>query len=226
VNRWFLLLLPSVAGVVALSTGRLPFKLAVAGLCAVIVLHSMRGTARARTLHLWAVVVALVMSMVGDYFLSSRSGHPHYFEAGIAAFFAAHLGFLRYALANGRLHKVALAILLGAFVPYCALALSPAIEGAVLWVAVWLYLLVSCVGLAAAFGLKQPLVVKILYVAGIGSLVFSDTLISLSEFLHWRAFNALILPTYYLAHLAVTASILAGRQDAPGTVSDPRPSCS
>lgn len=146
--------------------------------------------------------------MVGDYFLSSRRGHAHYFEAGIAAFFVAHLGYLRYSLLNGGLQRFALTILLVVFVPYFGLVLSPAIHGGVLWVAVLLYLLISCVGLAAAAGQKQPSRVKGFYLAGIGLVVFSDTIISFNEFLHYRALNAWILPTYYLAHLTITTSIL------------------
>ena len=120
--------------------------------------------------------------MVGDFFLSNRPGHTHFFEAGIAAFFVAHLGYLRYALLNGKLHRLALAILLAGFGSYFGLALAPAISDRVLWVASLLYLLISCVGFAAALGLKQPPRVKGLYVAGIGLVVFSDTVISFSEF--------------------------------------------
>ena len=50
--------------------------------------------------------------------------------------------------------------------------------------------------------------VKGLYVAGIVLVVFSDTIISFKEFLDYHALNGLILPTYYLAHLAITLSIL------------------
>ncbi|MDH7502717.1 MAG: lysoplasmalogenase [Verrucomicrobiota bacterium] len=193
----------------ALWTGRIPFKLAVAGSCAIILFGCMcRGPWLSRLQLRW-VVAAFAMSMAGDYFLSSRNGHAHYFEAGIAAFFAAHLGFLRYALAHGRTNTGALAAMLFVFVPYFVLGLSPAIESRTLWSAVLLYLLVSCIGLAAALGLKQPRPVKWLYVAGIALIVFSDTLISFGEFLHYRRFNFLILPTYYAAHLAITASILA-----------------
>jgi hypothetical protein len=45
-------------------------------------------------------------------------------------------------------------------------------------------------------------------VAGIVLVVFSDTIISFKEFLDYDGLNWLILPTYYLAHLAITLSIL------------------
>jgi uncharacterized membrane protein YhhN len=203
-----LLLLPVVAAGLALSTGRLPFKLAVPGLSALILIVCVGRQVSTARRQVWAVVAAFGMSMVGDYFLSNRSGRAHYFEAGIAAFFVAHLGYLRYALAHGGLHRRALVVLTVVFVPYFGLALSPAIQNGVLWLAVLLYLLISCVALAAALGLTQAPRVKGLYVLGIASIVFSDTLISFSEFLGWRALNVWILPTYYLAHLAITCSIL------------------
>ena len=103
---------------------------------------------------------------------------------------------------------MALGVLLVAFVPYFGLALSPPIGSRVLWIAVLLYLLISCVSLAAAVGVKQAGWVKGFYVAGLGLVVFSDTVISFNEFLRYRALNGWILPTYYLAHLAITASIL------------------
>ncbi|HNU98716.1 MAG: hypothetical protein KA191_00850 [Verrucomicrobia bacterium] len=71
---------------------------------------------------------------------------------------------------------------------------------------------VSCIGLAAAVGLEQSGHIKGLYVAGIGLIVFSDTLISFSEFLRRRELNAWILPTYYLAHLCITATVLLARR--------------
>ena len=208
VNYLALLVLPVVAAGLALATGRLPLKLGVPALCALILVSTLRRSPPSGRQQVWAVVAAFGLSMVGDYFLSSRRGHPHYFEAGIAAFFGAHLGYLRYSLLNGGLHRRALAVLLLVFVSYFGLALAPVIESGMLRVAVLLYLLISCVGLAAALGLKQPVVVKSIYAAGIGLVVFSDTIISFSEFLHYRALNGWILPTYYLAHLAITASIL------------------
>lgn len=207
-NSLALLIVPALTAIIALVTGLLPFKLCVPGLCALILLVCLRHSPALRRREVWAVVVAFGMSMVGDYFLSSRKGHPHYFEAGLAGFFVAHLGYLTYALLNGRLHRLALAILLLVFVPYFAFSLSPAIGSRVLWVAVLLYLLISCISMAAAAGLEQAALVKGFYVAGIGLVVLSDTIISFNEFLHYGALNGLILPTYYLAHLTITTSLL------------------
>jgi uncharacterized membrane protein YhhN len=206
-----LLAVPALVAIMALVTGLLPFKLGVPGLCALILAACFLRTASLPRREVWAVIAAFGMSMVGDYFLSNRKGHAQYFEAGIAGFFVAHLGYLSYALFNGRPHRLALAVLLVVFVPYFIFSLSPAIGSRVLWVAVLLYLLISCISLAAAVGIKQPALVKGFYVAGIGLVVLSDTFISFNEFLHYRALNGLILPTYYLAHLTITTSLLLRR---------------
>ncbi|MCC6820902.1 MAG: lysoplasmalogenase [Verrucomicrobia subdivision 3 bacterium] len=220
--RWLaFLLVPALFAGLALSTGALPFKLGVPGLCALLLLGMLPRSPEGRRRELWSVIAAFGMSMVGDYFLSSRRGHVHYFEVGIAAFFVAHLGYLRYSLLNGRLHRLALVVLTVVFLPYFALALAPAIHGGALWVAVLLYLLISCIGLAAAVGLKSPAGAKGFYVAGIGLVVASDTIISFNEFLHWRALNGWILPTYYLAQLAITTSILLRSDRRPDSRTSP-----
>lgn len=203
-----LLTLPALAAAFALETGRLPFKLGVPVLCALILIAFVRHFAPNGRRAIWAVAGAFAMSAVGDYFLSNRGGHARYFEVGIAAYLVAHLGYICYALLDGRLHRMALAALLVGFVPYFGLALSPAIADRTLWAAVLLYLLISCLSLSAALGLRQPVLSKTFYIAGIGLVVLSDTLISFSEFLRFHEFNGWILPTYYLAHLAITSSIL------------------
>ena len=57
--------------------------------------------------------------------------------------------------------------------------------------------------------MRLPAALKWAYLAGIALIVFSDTLISFKEFLRYRRFDFLILPTYYLAHLCVTWAAIA-----------------
>jgi uncharacterized membrane protein YhhN len=208
VKRLVWLLVPVTCAVIALRTGSLPFKLAVPGCCGVILWLELHRLPVPDRRAVWAVIWAFGMSMVGDWFLSNRTGREHFFEAGIGGFFLAHLGYLGYALMNGRLSWRGLGLLLLVFVPYYGLLLAPGIERVVLNVAVLLYLLISCVALAAALGLRQSTAVKGLYLAGIGLVVLSDTIISFKEFLDYGRLNWLILPTYYLAHLCITLSIL------------------
>jgi uncharacterized membrane protein YhhN len=197
------------------------------------------------------VVLAFAASIVGDTFLSTRAGRESFYIAGIAAFFVAHLGYLGFASRNGRMHRPVLAGLLAGYLGWFAVQLGPAIPSLPLKTAALVYLLISCVTLAAACGLRfglsihpseirrpgrephpeplpppdpdQPsagsstqralrtswgLPVKTGYVVGIGLLVFSDTLIALSDFMKVRGVAFLILPTYYLAQVVVTWALL------------------
>ena len=72
----------------------------------------------------------------------------------------------------------------------------------------FLYLLISCTIFSAACGLERPVVEKAPFVAGISLILFSDTLISLTEFRNYHLLNALILPTYYGALIAITFSLI------------------
>jgi hypothetical protein len=47
-----------------------------------------------------------------------------------------------------------------------------------------------------------------LFVVGIALTLLSDTFISFNEFLGHRRFNSLVLPTYYLARISITVSVL------------------
>ncbi len=74
-------------------------------------------------------------------------------------------------------------------------------------VTVLFYLIVSCVSLGAALGIKALPKIKLPYVFGIALVLFSDTIISFKEFVHYDALNVLILPTYYLAQIAITIAL-------------------
>ena len=209
----WLLLLPLAVGVAANQTDYLPFKMAVPSLCALILLWAYQGRPAYR-LDVAAVVLAFVFSAVGDYFLSNKGGTEIYFVVGIGMYFIAHLGYLAYAWRNGRIHRIVLGVLLVGYLIYYFVSLNPAISDPVLSGAVLLYLLISCLALAVAAGITLPAEQKWLYVFGIAMIVLSDTAISFNEFLDYRAFNWLILPTYYLAHLIVTLSLLLRQREA------------
>lgn len=201
------LAVPCVLGVLALNTGYLPAKLGVPLSCA-LVLRWAAGQCCPGWAGVAPVVAAFLLSAAGDAFLSCRAGRESWFLAGIVLFFGAHLGYLAFAWQRGRLQRTVLAALCCVFLPYYVFWLRPSIASSALALAVLGYLLISCVVWSAACGLRLPWRVKWPYVAGIGLLVFSDTLISFSEFLGWRHANALILPTYYLAHVGVSWTVL------------------
>jgi uncharacterized membrane protein YhhN len=210
------LLVPAVLGVIALFTDWLPAKMGVPLACALILLLAWRSdesVALGRD-SLW-VVAALVFSAAGDYFLSNKAGQAIFFVIGIGLYLLAHLGYLGFAWANGRLNRKVFAIALLLYLPYGLFLLRPAIADALLFCAVLAYLLISCLVFAVACGLRMAQPGKGLYQLGIGLIVLSDSIISFSEFLHFQSLDGLILPTYYLAHLCITTALLL-RLQGPG----------
>jgi len=208
VYRVGLLLLPFGLAIAALGTGDLRAKMGVAVSCALILLWALRGAPKCRRDAGW-VVAALCLSAAGDWFLSNKGHREAYFLAGIALFFGAHMGYLTYACHQGRLQRTVLGALLCVYLSYYVFCLRPAIPRPALALAVLLYLLISCVVLSAAWGMRMRPRLKWPYVTGIGLIVVSDTLISFNEFLGWKWWNWLILPTYYLAQLCVSWTVLA-----------------
>jgi uncharacterized membrane protein YhhN len=208
VNRTGLLLLPFGLAIAALATGDVRVKMSVALSCALILLWTSRAVATRRQDAGW-VVGALFLSAAGDWFLSNKGHHESYFLAGIALFFGAHMGYLTFACRQGRLDRRVLGALLCVYLSYYFFWLRPAIRRPELALAVLLYLLISCVVLSAAWGMRMRPRLKWPYVAGIGLIIISDTLISFREFLDWKRWSWLILPTYYLAQLCVSWTVLA-----------------
>lgn len=201
------LLAAAGASVLALRTADLVWKLAVPVACAAA-LMAHRPDDRRRWGKIAPVLLAFAFAALGDALLSRRAGRVSWFIGGIAAYLASHLGYLTYALRHGRLHRPTLILALAAFLGYALWQLGRHVPDPALRVAVITYGVVSCVSLAAAAGLRQGPLSKWLLVGGIGLLVFSDTLISFNEFLRYRAWNAWILPTYYLALIAIAGAVL------------------
>lgn len=213
-----LLLGAALASLLALFTHRLEFKLAVPAFCA---LSLLRWPPRSWPRGAGWVLGAFAFAALGDYFLSTRGGVSGRFVAGIGAYLVSHLGYIAYALSQGRFQGRVLAGGLVLFLPYYGLALFPAIAEPVLRTAVLAYLLVSCASLAAAAGLRASHPARWAFLAGISLIVFSDTLISLKEFLHFSALNRLILPTYYLALIAIAFALIREAQGSSAELSEP-----
>ena len=209
------LLIPAVLGVIALFSDWLPAKMGVPLACALILLLAWRSQAQmASGKDLLWVVAALVFSAAGDYFLSNMATQASFFVIGIGLYLLAHLGYLGFAWSNGRLNRMVLGIALLVYLPYGLLLLKPAIADSLLFAAVLAYLLISCLVFAVACGLRMAQPGKLLYQAGIGLIVLSDTIISFTEFLHYQTLDWLILPTYYLAHLCISYALLLRLQGA------------
>ncbi len=206
-KAYLLLLIPLVLAILALADYGFFFKAAVPGSCAIILVLLLRKQLKA-TPDIWFVVAAFLFSIAGDWFLSNKGDSFMMFSAGIGLFLFAHVGYLWFALRNGRMAKLFTVILLAGYLLFFFVKLYPAIDDTVLLVAVLLYLLISCFSLGAAFGIKLAPVVKWSYFVGVTLVLLSDTIIALNEFTSYGALNFLILPTYYAAHMSITFALI------------------
>ncbi|MFM1877252.1 MAG: hypothetical protein RLZZ241_118 [Bacteroidota bacterium] len=190
----------------ALATENFLFKSGSAGFGAIAIL-ALAASAKWRKKELWYALVAFAFSIGGDYFLSHRNGELMMFIYGISLFFIAHLGYLGYALYNGRLSRKGTLFITVGYLVFFFAGLYPGIPDTILLWAALAYLLVSCISMGAALGITSDLPGKQWYVGGIALIVFSDTLIALREFMQVLQGDFLVLPTYYLAHIAVTIAV-------------------
>jgi uncharacterized membrane protein YhhN len=211
--HYAVLIVPILLGFYADSTDYLPAKMGVPLSCALIVV-GIFASYQPRRRDLFWLIGAFVFSALGDYFLSNKSGNESYFVIGIGLYFLAHVGYLSFAICNGRINLPALAVLLVCYLVYYFMKLGPAIEDPVLSGAVLLYLLISCTALAAAVGVSWQGHIKWFFVFGICMILLSDTVISFNEFLQFKDWNRIILPTYYLAHVSITIAALGRAKGA------------
>lgn len=152
-----------------------------------------------------ALVAAFGLSIAGDRMLGYVTNG---FLYGVAFFFAAHICYLLFCLRNGQIAKNILLISTSVYLIYYFLALRPAIGDSSIKIAVMIYLLISCLSLSAAWGLKLEKLCKNLFFGGICCLVFSDTLISVHNYLHLPCLYFLMYPTYYASQILITSSII------------------
>lgn len=202
------LIIPAGAAIAATMTDYLPLKMGVPLACTAILI-ALWLAGRVGEQAVWWVVAAFVASAAGDYFLSNKRGNESFFVIGIALYLVAHIGYIVAAWRNGGINVPVLAGSLAVFLVYYALVLRPAVGDPVLSGAVLVYLVVSCLALGVAAGLDWRGATKMLFLAGISLIVLSDFAISMNEFVGIRSLNWLILPTYYLAHLSISASLIA-----------------
>ena len=146
---------------------------------------------------------ALILSAAGDWFMAHRNSDERRFILGIGFFAAAHLVFLAGAAARVRTVAgplIAMAVLAVFYGLYLTRYILPKVDGGLrLPVAVY-----ACVSLAG-FTLSL-MTADALYAAGIGLLLFSDTMIAQGEFARVRGASLLVLPTYYLHQILVVLS--------------------
>ncbi len=154
------------------------------------------------------IIAAFVFSIVGDWFLSNKQGDTGRFVSGIVFFFFAHVGYLWFALLNGKVQWRFFFILFAGYLLFFFVKLYPSIDHPILIWAALGYLVISCFSLAAAAGIRANPLTKWAYIFGIFLILFSDTIIAYKEFVGFEELNFLILPTYYIAHITIVFSLM------------------
>ncbi|MEP0132823.1 MAG: lysoplasmalogenase family protein [Eudoraea sp.] len=208
-NNWiyFLLLFAVISAIVALNTSDFFYKSGSAGVGILIILIlNFRKTKQPNDT--WMIMGAFLFSIAGDWFMSNKLGDSMMFSKGIALFFLAHLGYLGFALVNGKIKWRFTLIVLIAYLLFYYLLLVPSIDDKILLYAALIYLLISCFTFGTSIGIKGDTAFKWTYIFGIFLIVFSDTIIALTEFLGYSKLDFMILPTYYLAHISITFSLI------------------
>lgn len=202
-----LLIFSVLMAIMALSTSNFIYKSGTAAM-GILIIILLNFNKTKPTKDTWLIIGAFLFSIIGDWFLSNKAGDTLMFSKGIALFFLAHLGYFVFANINGQIKWRFTSILLTVFLLFFFLLLYPAISDKVLLSATLVYLLLSCLSLGAAVGIKGGQIVRWAYVFGIFLILFSDTIISLTEFLGYNSFDFMILPTYYLAHISITFALI------------------
>ncbi len=198
------LALPLVLTALKFRTGAYTYSALITAACALVMLL---GGLKDMSLLLF---FGLIVSIAGDWFMAHQGRSPLNFFFGVGGFGIAHLLFIAYALKRFSFSPAALiatGVLFVGYALYFILRVYPKVDIAI-GSAVTVYALVSLAGLYCAFSMNAPAAEKILYILGIASILFSDTMIAESEFLRQKWAGPLILPTYYLCHILLAASRL------------------
>jgi uncharacterized membrane protein YhhN len=200
-----LITIPIISALLALNGFGMFFRFGVSISC-IIILCIVYNVKRRKDI--WIFIAALLFSIIGDWFLSHRKGIPVRFIYGIIFYFIAHLGYIWFSLKNGKINIRVLALVSVVYLVLFFLLIYPNIDDKILMAAVLCYLLISCVSFAAATGIRFYILPKYLFVAGIASILFSDTIIAFKEFVGYKELNFLIMPTYYLSHILMTLALI------------------
>lgn len=204
---YLLFLIPIVLAVFATLGYGFSFKAGVTISCIIILLLGYKNHLKEES-DTWFILTAFFFSIIGDWFLSNKGNSFLMFSVGIGLYFLAHAGYLLYALKNGRPNWIFTIIVLIAYLTFFFVMLWPAIDDGILLSVTLVYLLISCFSLGASINLNLSQIVKWSYFAGIALILFSDTIISFKEFTSYQDLNYLILPTYYIAHMAITFALI------------------
>ena len=204
---YILFIVPVVLAIFATLGYGFSYKAGVTVSCIIILLVAYKNHFK-EDADVWFILMAFFFSIIGDWFLSNKGDSFLMFSIGIGLYFLAHAGYLWYALKNGRPNWIFTIIVLIAYLTFFFVMLWPAIDDAILLGVTLVYLLISCFSLGASIDLNLSQTVKWSYFVGIALILFSDTIISFKEFTSYQDLNYLILPSYYIAHMAITFALI------------------
>lgn len=199
------ILIPAAMATLRLITGNYIFSALTSLSCAAVA--CLFGTSPAR----WFLTAGLLASVVGDFYLAHKGLYANAYIKGIAWFFAAHALFIGYTARHIRFDAagaVVLCLMLIGYGFYLSARVLPKTAKA-MRLPLALYALISVAGLSCAV-MAKGLNLQPLYILGIASIVFSDTMIAEADFVRNTSVSGWILPTYYLCHILITLSAIWG----------------
>lgn len=166
-----------------------------------------------RDKYLKFIPAAFIFSIIGDYLLHiAHEKGAAFFIAGVAAYFIAHLSYIAFTMRRGKVNWWMFGVLCGIFGLYFIFLLIPGIPSLGVRIAVLFYVLVSAFSVSTASALPLGPTMnragKLLILGGICSLVVSDIILSLHDFVHIDAGYFLMLPLFYLSQVLVTLGLI------------------
>lgn len=197
----------------ALTDGYLWRCLIIVFLLALVCLLLFQAPKERKDKYMKFVPVAFAFSIIGDAFLHvAHEKGAVFFIAGVAAYFIAHLGYIAFTMRHRNVNGWMFALLCLIFLPYFIFLLVPGISSVGIRIAVLLYTLVSAFSVSTAsampMGPTMDRTGKILVLTGICSLVVSDIILSLHDFVGISTGYFLLLPLFYLSQVLVTCGLV------------------
>ena len=179
-------------------------------LVTVLIVSAPKGS---RDKYMKFIPAAFGFSIVGDYLLHlAHEKGALFFIAGVIAYFIAHMSYIAFTMRKGKVNWWMFALLCVVFGLYFVFLLIPGIESMGIRIAVLAYVLVSAFSVSTAsampLGPTMDKTGKILVLCGICSLVVSDIILSLHDFVGISTGYFLMLPLFYLSQVLVSCGLI------------------
>ncbi|MDL2207008.1 lysoplasmalogenase [Eubacteriales bacterium OttesenSCG-928-N13] len=200
------LVVPIAGAIMSIRTGKYFYNLVVTGACAVLLMLCPDP------MKYLPLILFLVISIVGDYFMGHQQHSHSYYLFGIIGFFLAHVCLVWYTFDKVSVEPWLLVVgglLAVGYGVYLAIRILPDVDNNVMRVALCAYASVSVLSVTMMIGTPAPLITRVLMSLGTASILFSDTIISECDFAGNEKLSHLIMPTYFACHILIVAGALA-----------------